>query len=482
MALHTENADAECLPAPLQRLASDPRVMVRRDGSPKADGACVVYWMQRSERGMNNAAVDCAASVANELGLPLLVYFSAISDFPHANLRHYVFLNQGLPDIEADLAERNIAFIVRRPPGNSLEKLLDEVNAAILIGDENPCREPEHWRQVIARRIRIPFWTVDADVVVPSNVFGKAQYAAHVLRPRLHRELPSYLHALQNPRVQHGWKLPKNFDSYPVTSDITAGWKKLDRSVKPVESFTGGSRAARKRLEYFVRHVLPTYDQNRNQPTVDGSSRLSPYLHFGHISSMEIVLAVNAAVSKNPSLAKACDAFCDEILVWRELAINFVKYTPTYDSVDCADPWAARSLAEHAHDRREWDYTRDQLERGETHDELWNASQLQMVNYGWMHNYLRMYWAKKILEWSASPAIALEHAIFLNDRYELDGRDPGGYAGIAWAIVGKFDRPWFDRPIFGKVRYMSGGSTGKKFDSQGYIRLVRANAESGKLW
>ncbi|MGB8478212.1 MAG: deoxyribodipyrimidine photo-lyase [Acidobacteriaceae bacterium] len=470
------------LPNALQRLAVDPRVTVRRDGTRKVDGACVVYWMQRAQRGLNNAAVDCAVNIANELGLPLLVYFSAISNFPNANLRHYVFLNQGLPDIEADLAERNISFIVRRHPENSLDKFLEEVNAAILIGDENPCREPERWRRVIAKRIRIPFWTVDADVVVPSKLFAKAQYGAYVLRPKLYRELPNYLHPLKNPNAQHTWARPKNFESFPVDHDITAGWKKFDRTVGPVEGFIGGSHAARKRLQFFVQHLLADYDKQRNQPTVDGSSRLSPYLHFGHIGPTEIALAVDAAAKKNASLKEARDSFFNELLVWRELAVNFVKYTPNYDSAECAEPWARQSLADHARDHREWNYTFAQLERGETHDELWNASQLQMVHFGWMHNYMRMYWGKKILEWSRDPATAFAHAVALNDKYQLDGRDPSGYAGIAWAIVGKFDRPWFDRPIFGKVRYMSAASTGKKFDSQGYIALVRDRADSGKLW
>lgn len=477
-----EGTSTTTLPAGLSQIADDPRVTIRRDGPPRPGGACVVYWMQRAERGLNNHAVDCAVEVANALGLPLLVYFSAIANFPNANLRHYVFLNQGLPDIEADLAERNIAFVVRRPPDNSLEKLLEEVGAAILIGDENPCREPERWRAVLAKRLRIPFWTVDADVIVPSKLFPKAQYAAYVLRPRLYKELPNYLHPLKNPRAQYVWKRPKGFASYPVTGDITEGWKELNRTVGPVESFTGGSRAARKRLKFFVDRVLSGYDEQRNQPTVDGTSRMSPYLHFGHIGPLEIALAVEAAVRKNPRLDKARDSFFNELIVWRELAVNFVKYTPTYDSVECAEPWARQSLAEHASDRREWTYTLEQLERGETHDELWNASQLQMVHFGWMHNYLRMYWAKKILEWSPDPATAFASAVTLNDRYELDGRDPNGYAGIAWAIAGKHDRPWFDRPIFGKIRYMSGGSTGKKFDSQGYIALVREQAERGRLW
>jgi deoxyribodipyrimidine photo-lyase len=469
-------------PKALKEFIADPRITVRRDGAPNPDGACVVYWMQRAQRGLNNAAVDCAVNIANELRLPLLVYFSAISNFPNANLRHYVFLNQGLPDIEVDLAERNIAFIVRRPPNNSLEKFLEEVNAAILIGDENPCREPERWRQVIAKRLHIPFWTVDADVVVPSNLFPKAQYAAYVLRPKLYAELPNFLRPMKNPKAQYAWPRPKCFDSFPVGGDITAGWKKFDRTVGPVGGLIGGPRAARKRLQFFVEHLLADYDKQRNQPTVDGSSRLSPYLHFGHIGPTEIALAVDAAAKKHASLKEARDSFFNELLVWRELAVNFVKYTPNYDSVECAEPWACQSLAEHARDRREWTYTFVQLERGETHDELWNASQLQMVHFGWMHNYMRMYWGKKILEWSRDPATAFAHAVALNDKYELDGRDPNGYAGIAWAIVGKFDRPWFDRPIFGKIRYMSAASTGKKFDSQGYIAMVREHAASSTLW
>jgi deoxyribodipyrimidine photo-lyase len=469
-------------PRALQELAADPRVTVRRDGSPHPDGACVVYWMQRAQRGSNNAAVDCAVNIANQLNLPVLVYFSAIANFPGANLRHYAFLNQGLSDIEADLAERNLTFIVRRPPDNSLEKFLEEVNAAILIGDENPCREPERWRQVMAKRVRIPYWTVDADVVVPTSLFPKAQYAAYVFRPRLSRELPNYLQPLQNPTAERLWKRPKNFASFPVSQDVTSGWTKLDRTVKPVEGFTGGSHAARQRLQFFVQHLLKDYDKQRNQPTADGSSRLSPYLHFGHIGPSEIALAVDAAAKKNPSLTKARDSFFNELIVWRELAVNFVKFTPNYDSAECAEPWARQSLAEHARDPREWNYTLEQLERGQTHDELWNASQLQMVHFGWMHNYMRMYWGKKILEWSPDPATAFAHAVALNDKYELDGRDPSGYAGIAWAIVGKFDRPWFDRPIFGKIRYMSAGSTGKKFDSQGYIDMVRDRADSSTLW
>ncbi len=180
------------------------------------------------------------------------------------------------------------------------------------------------------------------------------------------------------------------------------------------------------------------------------------------------------AAKGDASLTKARDSFINELIAWRELAVNFVIWCPNYDTADCAENWAKETIAEHARDEREQLYTLKQLEHAETYDELWNAAQIQMTRHGWMHNYLRMYWAKKILEWTPDAATAVKYCVYLNDKYELDGRDPGGYAGIAWAIVGKFDRPWFDRPVFGKIRYMSGASTGKKFDSKKYIRQMNA--------
>ncbi|MFT4114947.1 deoxyribodipyrimidine photo-lyase [Silvibacterium sp.] len=458
----------------LKKLADDPRVTVRREGAPLPDGKCIVYWMQRAQRGIDNPAVDLAVTIANELGLPLVVYFSAISNFPSANLRHYHFLNQGLIDIEEDLAERNIAFIVRRPPGNQLEALLKEVGAAMVIGDENPCREPERWRAVLAKRLSLPFWTVDADVVVPSSIFPKHFYMLHNMRPKLNAELPHYLHPLENPKAQHHWTKPRGFEHFHVKEDVTHGWKNFDRTVKPVDSFTGGTRAALKRLKQFTQYQLAGYETQRNHPEVDGTSQMSPYLHFGHISPLTIALAVEEAVKANRATVAARDSYFNELIGWRELSVNFVKFVPNYDSIECAPEWAQKTLKEHSRDPRDPQYTLEQLERGETYDELWNAGQLQMVKMGWMHNYLRMYWAKKILEWAPNPAKAWDWAVILNDKYELDGRDPNGYSGIAWAIGGVHDRPWFERPIFGTIRYMSGASTGKKFNSKRYIAQVDA--------
>ena len=254
----------------------------------------------------------------------------------------------------------------------------------------------------------------------------------------------------------------------PDDLDITGGWE-LDRSVTLVSEvrggFRGGSREAARLLKEFVTTKLKGYGTQRNKPETDYTTRLSPYLHFGHIGPHTIALAVQKASSPAPDR----EAFLNQLLIWRELAINLVQFNPTYDSIECAEPWAHRTLAAHAKDRRPVVYSEKQLEAAETHDPLWNASQMQMVNTGWMHNYVRMYWAKKILEWVKSPAEAYQIAVRMNDKYELDGRDPNGYAGIAWAIAGKYDRPWFEREIFGQIRYMSLASTGKKFDSKRYI-------------
>ncbi len=458
----------------LERLTQHVRVTVRRGGAPKTDGRCVVYWMQRAQRGIDNHAVDVAVEVANLLGLPLVAYFAGIKNFPHANLRHYVFLNQGLPDIEAELAKRNISFVMRRAPHESHERLLQDVNAAFLIGDENPMRVPESWRSQLAEKITIPFWTVDTDVVVPSKLIEKAQYGAYTIRPRLYRLLPEFLVPYANLHAEYTWLRPKGFHADSVHEDMTAGWEEFDRSVGPADFWKGGTYAALDRLKLFTGTMLANYDKTRNHPEVDGTSAMSPYLHYGHIGPQTIALAVEAAVKADPSLAAARESYFNELIAWRELAVNFVRTSPHYDSWLSAESWARTTIAEHARDEREHLYTLEQLEAAETHDELWNAAQVQMVRHGWMHNYLRMYWAKKILEWTPDAATAVKHAIYLNDRYFLDGRDPNGYAGVAWAMVGKFDRAWGERPIFGKIRYMSGASTGRKFDSKKYIRQMYA--------
>jgi deoxyribodipyrimidine photo-lyase len=454
----------------IETLIADPRVTVRRPGKPDPAGRCVVYWMQRAQRALDNPALDVAVQAANALRQPVVIFFAPVPFYPHANLRHYAFLAQGIPDIANGARERGIGFVLRRYPEHSLVKFCEEVKASLVVGDENPMREPCHWREVAARKLRIPLWTVDADVIVPSKLLEKEQYAARTIRPRLQKKLKQFLALHGNPSAKVEWHKPRGLAALPDDGsiDLTDEWKGLDRSVAPVDSFRGGTREALRLLGEFTRRKLPRYPENHGRPEIDGTSRLSPYLHFGHIGPHTVMRVVQEA--KAPQAAK--DDYIDQLLTWRELAINFVHFNPLYDSIESAPGWAHKTLAAHARDPRPVLYTRKQLESAETHDELWNAAQLQMLHAGWMHNYMRMYWAKKILEWSPSPAVAYQTAVDLNDKYFLDGRDPDGYAGVAWAIGGKFDRPWFGRPIFGTIRWMSGDAATKKFDAEKYIRQM----------
>ncbi len=482
----TSPPNAPQIPEELARLASQPRVLVRRGGAPPKGGRCVVYWMQRAMRILDNPALDVAIEAGNLLGLPVVVFFSVIPNYPHANLRHYHFLAQGLRDVAVDAAERGVGFVLRRHPDNSLEAFLEEVEAALLIGDENPLREPERWRRVLAGRLKLPFWTVDADVVAPSAVFNRSFVLLHHFRPHLKAKLPKYLVAPPQVAPLHRWRPWKRLESFPLGPDstgqeITEGFTKLDRTVAPVDTFTGGTHSALRRLGEFVRQELKSYGEARYHPEVRGTSRLSPYLHFGHIGPLTIALAVEEAVKQGRAPVAAADSFLDQLIGWRELAVLFVRHEPNFDNWECAPPWARKTLVEHAGDARPYSYNLEQLERGETADELWNAAQREMVDSGWMHGYMRMYWAKKILEWAPDPAKAFEWAVELNDRYELDGRDPNGYAGIAWAIVGRHDRPWFNRPVFGLVRPMTAASTARKFDAAAYIRKNGGKGGEPKL-
>ncbi len=454
----------------LEQLSSAPRVTVRRPGVPDPNGRCVVYWMQRAQRALDNPALDVAVETANALQQPVVIFFAPVPFYPHANLRHYVFLAEGIADTAERARHRGIGYVLRRYPEHSLAKFCDEVKASLVIGDENPMREPNHWRELATKKLRIPLWTVDADVIVPSKLLEKEQYAARIIRPRLKGRFKEFLQPLSNTKAKVEWQKPRGLKALPDDGslDLTEHWKDLDRSVKPVEALHGGTTEAVKLLHEFVTHKLAHYPERHGKPEVDGTSRLSPYLHFGQIGPHTVAMAVEN--SHTPRAAK--DDFLDQLITWRELSINFVHFNPLYDSIESAPEWAHRTLAQHSHDERPVTYSRAQLEHGETDDELWNAAQRQMLHGGWMHNYMRMYWAKKILEWSPSPAVAYQTAVYLNDKYFLDGRDPDGYAGIAWSIAGKFDRPWFERPIFGTIRYMTGNAARKKFDADKYIQQM----------
>ncbi len=446
----------------LEQIAADPRVTIRNPNLLNPDGECVVYWMRCSQRGEDNDAANAAVEVANLLGKPVVVFFGLVAHSVRANLRHYSFLAEGLLDIADALQRRNISFVLRRFPEHSILKFCEEVRPALVISDENPLRESVSIREKVARKLKVAFWTVDSNVVIPSKLLLKEQYSAHIIRNRLAPLIKDFLIPSRDAHAKVAWKEPHRLVSTPLQPNILDDLK-IDRSVQPVSSVRGGSKEAARWLREFIKHKLAAYPKQRNHPEAEGTSRLSAYLHFGHIGPKTIALAVQQA----PKAAK--DVFLDQLITWRELAVNFARFNPNYDNFESGEPWALRSLGQHQKDERPVRYNERQLENAETYDDLWNAAQMQMVNQGWMHNYVRMYWAKKILEWSPSAAVAYQIAVRLNDKYEIDGRDPNGYMGIAWAIVGKFDRPWFERPIFGTIRYMSLASTGKKFDSKKFI-------------
>src|SRR6185437_3018470 len=280
---------------------------------------------------------------------------------------HYHFMQQGLRDVEEDARDCGVGFILRRHPDNSLEKFLEEVNAALLIGDENPCREPERWRSVLALRLKLPYWTVDADVVVPSAVFGRDYFLLQHMRPHLKAALPTFLVPPHSPTPQHEWRMPKSLSRESLAQDITRGditreFKDLDRTIQPVDTFTGGTHAALARLHQFIHHDLKAYPEKRNHPELRATSRLSPYLHFGNIGPLTIALAVQDAMRKGTVPGATCERFLEQLIGWRELAVLFVRREPNYDNWECAAPWARKSLLEHASDARSWRYTFNQLE------------------------------------------------------------------------------------------------------------------------
>lgn len=460
----------------LQEIVCNPRVTVRRKGSHDPEGTCIVYWMQRAQRAVDNPALDVAIEAANALRKPVVAYLGIVPFYPNANLRHYTFLAQGIPDLAERLETRGVSFVLRRYPNHSLSKFCQEVRPSLVVGDENPMQEPERWRLIAADRLHVPLWTVDADVIVPSKLLEKEQYAARTIRPRIRALLDEFLVPSEDSKAVVRWKQPRGLQSLAPSENLVRGFP-VDGSVQPVSSFRGGTDEAFRVLSRFVGERLKGYAVNRNRPELDGTSQISPFLHFGQIGPHTVALAVKEAEA--PSQDR--DAFLEEMIVRRELAINFVRFNRNYDRLESCEPWALRTLKEHRRDEREYIYSERQLEDAETHDPLWNAAEKQMVVGGWMHGYLRMYWAKKILEWTRSAEEAYHIAVKLNDRYELDGRDPNGYAGIAWAIGGKHDRAWGpERAVYGKIRYMSYASTSRKFDSKAYIQRVEALVHKGE--
>ncbi|MDX2036431.1 MAG: deoxyribodipyrimidine photo-lyase [Isosphaeraceae bacterium] len=444
----------------------DPRVRSLVDGRPDPEGRCVLLWVQRAQRGRDNPALDRAIAWGKALDLPVLAVFGLTAHYPSAHRRHYRFMVEGLVQTRSDLLERRVPLVVRLgSPDEVVAAVAAEVRPAIVIGDENPVRIGRLWRERVAASSRVPVELVDADVVVPSALFPKEEFAARTIRPKIHRVLAQFLVPSPNETASRPFPVEEIPAGEPI--EVESLMERLAvGGIGEVRDYPGGPHEADRRLARFIDERLPVYATERNEPTPYMTSELSAHLHFGQISPIAIALSVLG--SDAPEESKA--AYVEELIVRREVAVNFVWRNPNYDKLAGCPNWALLTLAKHAGDPRPHLYDAQRLEAGETHDPLWNAAQWEMVVTGRMHNYLRMYWAKKILEWSPDAETAFDVALDLNDRYEMDGRDPNGYTGVAWAIGGKHDRPWGERAIFGTVRFMSYESTRKKFDSASYIR------------
>ena len=391
--------------------------------------------------------------------------------YPEANLRHYAFMLQGLQETEAILRERGIALaVLRGEPDEVALKLAKD--AALLVSDRGYLRHQKSWRARVGEHAPCRVIEAEGDVVVPVEVASdKDESAARTLRPKLHRVWDDYLRPLEEQKVRHRAQQASGGGDVDLSDlERALGRLDLDRSVRPVKRFTSGTGEARRRLEAFLGSKLKGYADGRSEPAAYQCSMLSPYLHFGQISPVEVALSVKQAHSGN---REDRGSYLEELIVRRELSMNHVNFSDEYDSYRTLPEWAHKTLAAHRADARQQRYGRAELEAAETHDRYWNAAMREMVHTGYMHNYMRMYWAKKILEWSDTPEHAFETALYLNNRYFLDGRDANSYANVAWAF-GLHDRAWTERPVFGKVRYMSASGLERKFDMDAYIAAVEA--------
>jgi deoxyribodipyrimidine photo-lyase len=427
-------------------------------------GRFIVYWMQQSQRAIYNHALEFAIDAANERNLPLIVFFG-LTSYPEANLRHYWFMLQGLKETRDDLNTRGIKFVVvHTDPDTGIVAFARD--ASLVVTDMGYLRIQREWRKTAAEKLTCPLIQVESDVLVPIRVASiKEEFSAGTLRPKLTKQLREYLVPLQE-RTLKKKSTSMRFDSLDI-SDIKNALADLsmDMSVTPVKWLNGGTSSAEILLREFIHSKLDFFATRRNDPSLDYSSNMSPYLHFGQISPLYIAMEISR--SKSPGK----DVFLEEMIVRRELSMNFVWYSAHYDTLNALPNWAQLTLNQHKKDKREPLYSVKQLENAQTYDPYWNAAQKEMVIRGKMHGYMRMYWGKKIIEWTANPEEAYRIALYLNNKYEIDGRDANGFTGVAWCF-GKHDRAWKERSVFGKVRYMNDKGLERKFNIEEYVRKI----------
>lgn len=452
-------------------------------------GSCVVYVMSRDQRVADNIALTLAQKKALDLRLPLVVLFNLYGTVGVRAYEHAEFMLRGLEQVSEKLESYGIPFIFTADngTGSELEKNLQLLNPAAIYFDFSPLHGARKRAKLLANKLQKNTIVVDAHNIIPVWVASdKQEFAAYTFRHKVYKNLENFLKEPEQV-IKHPYQLKNLPECLSFDEAYTYIQSYPKRNIKL--SYKSGEVEARKYLDEFVSERLPNYASGRNNVAIDQQSGLSPFLHFGQISSLRVALEVLyktdeepllfqqprlASMSESPTSVDGMNALFEEMIVRKELSDNFCFYAKSYKTFDSMPDWAVATLDQHSGDKRDFIYTLEELEKAETHDDSWNAAQKELTRTGKMHGYMRMYWAKKILEWTTTPREALETSIYLNDAYSIDGGDPNGYVGILWAIGGLHDRPWTERPVFGKIRYMNEAGLRRKFDMDAYIKRISA--------
>lgn len=437
----------------------------------------VLYWMSRDQRIDDNHALNFAIQKANETNSSLVIVFNVATNFLNAPLRHFHFMIEGLKELEKKCQKLELPFIVLSGDVvDNLTKFIKKNNVTTLVTDFSPLKISQTWKKQVVENSKIETYEVDAHNIFPVwQISDHQEYMARTMRIKVEKNLQIYLEPMPILDQEKWLKLPKTVLQFGKI--YHTDWKKIydslqtDESVPPITWLKSGEMAAEKIFAEFLNKKILSYAEDKNKPEIFALSNLSVYLHYGQISAQKIAYEINKKF-KGHSYDENVKSFLEELIVRRELSDNYCFYNSNYDNPKGYPNWALASLNNHLNDKREYIYSLEEFEKALTHDDLWNAAQMEMVVKGKMHGYMRMYWCKKILEWTKTYEDAHKIAIYLNDKYSIDGRDPNGYVGVAWSLGGLHDRPWPERKIFGLVRFMSYESLKKKIDTKKYIAYV----------
>ncbi|GMI11990.1 hypothetical protein TrVE_jg13993 [Triparma verrucosa] len=448
------------------------RYRLLTEASEAKDGDCVLYWMGRDQRVEDNYAMLAARGIAKEQNVPLKVVFPFYTSFNDMSVRQFTFMSKGLEEVERDCRALNIPFMVKVSSPDQVAETVSEAakehKAGAVVTDHMPLKIFKEWNAAVAADLDksdVPLFQVDAANVVPVWVASdKQEVGARTLRPKINKLYSRYLKEFDKVEAN-----TEKCDLGPLTNweEVLGSLdaKKVDLSVSVPSIFVPGRTAAMAAFQDFCDNKLKKYADNRNDPNLDVQSGMGPWIRFGQVGFQRLALNVKKLGKYSDGVA----AFIEEGVVRRELSDNFCFYNSNYDNLTGAAGWARESLQLHSTDAREYTYTKEEFEKALTHDDLWNAAQIQLVNEGKMHGFLRMYWAKKILEWTTSPAQALEWGVYLNDKFSFDGSCPNGYVGVGWSVMGVHDMGWKERDVFGKIRFMNYNGCKRKFDIFNFV-------------